>query len=55
MHGEEENRRNLTKFFGGGEEQTNIILGRIKCKKLKKDKIILTGIEWWRQLIYEEA
>ena len=24
-------------------------------KKLKKDKIILIGIEWWRQLIYEEA
>ena len=24
-------------------------------KKLKKDKIILTGIEWWRQLVYEEA
>jgi predicted nucleotidyltransferase len=24
-------------------------------KKLKKDKIILTGIEWWRQLIYEET
>jgi predicted nucleotidyltransferase len=24
-------------------------------KKLKKDKIILVGIEWWRQLIYEEA
>jgi predicted nucleotidyltransferase len=24
-------------------------------KKLKKDKIILIGIEWWRQLVYEEA
>lgn len=24
-------------------------------KKLKKDKIILIGIEWWRQLTYEEA
>lgn len=24
-------------------------------KKLKKDKIILTGIEWWRQLIHEET
>lgn len=24
-------------------------------KKLKKDKIILIGIEWWRQLINEEA
>ncbi len=24
-------------------------------KKLKKDKIILIGIEWWRQLIYEES
>ena len=24
-------------------------------KKLKKDKIILIGIEWWRQLIDEEA
>jgi predicted nucleotidyltransferase len=24
-------------------------------KKLKKDKIILIGIEWWRQLIYEET
>jgi predicted nucleotidyltransferase len=24
-------------------------------KKLKKDKVILIGIEWWRQLIYEEA
>ncbi len=24
-------------------------------KKLKKDKIILIGIEWWRQLEYEEA
>jgi len=24
-------------------------------KKLKKDKIILNGIEWWRQLVYEEA
>ncbi len=24
-------------------------------KKLKKDKIILIGIEWWRQLMYEEA
>lgn len=24
-------------------------------KKLKIDKIILIGIEWWRQLIYEEA
>jgi predicted nucleotidyltransferase len=24
-------------------------------KKLKKDKIILVGIEWWRQLIDEEA
>ena len=24
-------------------------------KKLKKDKIILVGIEWWRQLVYEEA
>ncbi|MBU0457598.1 MAG: nucleotidyltransferase domain-containing protein [Nanoarchaeota archaeon] len=24
-------------------------------KKLKKDKIILMGIEWWRQLIDEEA
>ena len=24
-------------------------------KKLKKDKIILIGVEWWRQLTYEEA
>ena len=24
-------------------------------KKLKKDKIILIGIEWWRQLTDEEA
>ncbi|MEW5897013.1 MAG: nucleotidyltransferase domain-containing protein [Nanoarchaeota archaeon] len=24
-------------------------------KKLKKAKIILIGIEWWRQLVYEEA
>ena len=24
-------------------------------KKLKKDKIILIGMEWWRQLEYEEA
>src|SRR3989338_5424680 len=24
-------------------------------KKLKKDKLILIGIEWWRQLTYEEA
>ena len=24
-------------------------------KKLKKDKVVLIGIEWWRQLIYEEA
>lgn len=24
-------------------------------KKLKKDKIILIGIEWWRLLIYEET
>ena len=24
-------------------------------KNLKKDKLILIGIEWWRQLIYEEA
>jgi len=24
-------------------------------KKLKKDKVILIGIEWWRQLIDEEA
>src|SRR3989344_1794737 len=24
-------------------------------KKLKKNKIILIGIEWWRQLIYEET
>jgi predicted nucleotidyltransferase len=24
-------------------------------KKLKKDKIILLGIEWWRQLKYEET
>ncbi|MFH1972934.1 MAG: nucleotidyltransferase domain-containing protein [archaeon] len=24
-------------------------------KKLKKDKIILIGIEWWRQLVYEES
>ena len=24
-------------------------------KNLKKDKIILVGIEWWRQLVYEEA
>ena len=24
-------------------------------KKLKRDKIILTGIEWWRQLSDEEA
>jgi predicted nucleotidyltransferase len=24
-------------------------------KNLKKDKILLTGIEWWRQLIDEEA
>lgn len=24
-------------------------------KKLKKDKIVVVGIEWWRQLTYEEA
>jgi predicted nucleotidyltransferase len=24
-------------------------------KNLKKDKILLIGIEWWRQLLYEEA
>lgn len=24
-------------------------------KKLKKDKIILIGIEWWRQMTYEET
>ena len=24
-------------------------------KKLKKDKIVIIGIEWWRQLVYEEA
>lgn len=24
-------------------------------KKLKKDKIILVGIEWWRQLVDEET
>lgn len=24
-------------------------------KRIKKDKIILTGIEWWRQLVHEEA
>ena len=24
-------------------------------KKLKKDKILLIGIEWWRHLIYEET
>jgi predicted nucleotidyltransferase len=24
-------------------------------KKLKKDKIIFIGVEWWRQLINEEA
>lgn len=24
-------------------------------KKLKKDKLLLIGLEWWRQLIYEET